>query len=168
MRRVLELQQDILGLYRLDIAKYADGEKARVQDIFDRIPSQLDDKNRRFNLADINKSARYNRYEDSFLWLRDAGVALPCYAISEPTLPLRCREKRSLFKLFMGDTGLLCAAFMENIQFDILHGNLAVNMGSILENVFAQIFTVNGFPLVFRQVKFPRSVTKTSPGWGIF
>ena len=47
----------------------------------------------------------------------------------------------------MGDTGLLCAAFMENIQFDILHGNLAVNMGSILENVFAQIFTVNGFPL---------------------
>lgn len=62
MRRVLELQQDILGLYRLDIAKYADGEKARVQDIFDRIPSQLDDKNRRFNLADINKSARYNRY----------------------------------------------------------------------------------------------------------
>ena len=147
MRRVLELQQDILGLYRLDIAKYADGEKSRVQDIFDRIPSQLDDKNRRFNLADINKSARYNRYEDSFLWLRDAGVALPCYAISEPTLPLRCREKRSLFKLFMGDTGLLCAASMGNIQFDILHGNLAVNMGSILENVFAQIFTVNGFPL---------------------
>ena len=47
----------------------------------------------------------------------------------------------------MGDTGLLCAASMGNIQFDILHGNLAVNMGSILENVFAQMFTVNGFPL---------------------
>ena len=147
IRRVLEQQQDILRLYRLDIGKYAGRKKARVQGIFDRIPSQLGEKNRRFTLADIRKSARSNRYEESFAWLRDAGVALPCYAVTEPVLPLRCREKRNLFKLFMADCGLLCAATMENVQFDILQGNLGVNMGSILENAFAQMFTASGFPL---------------------
>ena len=88
-----------------------------------------------------------NRYENAFLWLSDAGVALPSYNVNEPQPPLQLNEKRSLFKLFMGDTGLLCAACMENIQFEILKGNLDVNMGSILENVFAQSMKSKGFHL---------------------
>ena len=47
----------------------------------------------------------------------------------------------------MNDTGLLCAACMENIQFNILKGNLEVNLGSILENVIAQSLKSNGFNL---------------------
>lgn len=47
----------------------------------------------------------------------------------------------------MGDTGLLCALCMANIQFDILQGNVDVNMGSILENVMAQSIRANGFNL---------------------
>ena len=147
IQKVVSQQRDILGLYRLDIAKYAGREKTKVQDIFDSIPSQLDDKNRRFMLASINKAARYVRYEDSFVWLRDAGVTLPCYNVSEPVIPLRLNEQRTLFKLFMADTGLLCAAGIDNIQFSILNGDLSINMGSLLENAFAQIFAANGFKL---------------------
>ncbi len=40
------------------------------------------------------------RYENSFLWLKNAGVALPCYNVTEPTVPLRVNEKHNLFKLF--------------------------------------------------------------------
>lgn len=36
---------------------------------------------------------------------------------------------------------------MGNIQFNILSGDLSVNMGSILENVFAQELISNGFLL---------------------
>lgn len=74
-------------------------------------------------------------------------MALPCYNVSEPTVPLRISEKHNLFKLFLVDTGLLCAASMENVQFDILQDNLNVNMGSILENTFAQLLKANGFEL---------------------
>ena len=56
-------------------------------------------------------------------------------------------EKRNLFKLYMNDVGLLCASCMENIQFQILMGNVDINMGSILENVFAQNLKSNGFEL---------------------
>ena len=147
IRRVLDVQKDILALYRLDIAKYADRDKSKIISIFDAIPSQLESKTRRFRLADISKSARMLRYENSFLWLADAGVALPCCNVSAPILPLKLNEKRNLFKLFMGDTGLLCAACMQNIQFDLLQGNISVNLGGILENVFAQELHANGFAL---------------------
>ena len=53
----------------------------------------------------------------------------------------------------MGDTGLLCAACMKNIQFDILMGNVDVNMGSILENVMAQELKCNGFELYYYDSK---------------
>ncbi|MBP5243804.1 MAG: DUF4143 domain-containing protein, partial [Succinivibrio sp.] len=84
-------------------------------------------------------------YEDAFQWLKDAGVALPCFNLTEPVIPLKINEQSRLFRLFMGDTGLLCAMCLENVQFEILSGNISVNMGSILENVFAQLFVAAGF-----------------------
>lgn len=146
--QVVTLQEDLLALYRLDIAKYAEAkERAKIRGIFDAIPSQLDDKNRRFVLADLSKSARQNRYASSFLWLSDAGVALPCYNVTEPVPPLDSNGNHSLFKLFLNDVGLLCAAFMGNIQYDVLQGNLEVNMGSIMEDVVAQELRAHGFDL---------------------
>ncbi|MCD8023626.1 MAG: ATP-binding protein [Lachnospiraceae bacterium] len=152
--QVVQAQKDILELYRLDIAKYSLGsDRIKIQAILDSIPSQLNDKNRRFFLSKVDENGRQNRYENAFLWLSDAGVALPSYNVSEPQAPLRLNEKRSIFKLFLNDTGLLCAACMQNIQFDLLQGNLDVNMGSILENVFAQSIKGNGFALNYYEAK---------------
>lgn len=152
--QVMTLQNDLLALYRLDIEKYAlKGEKSKIRDIFDAIPSQLDDKNRRFVLADLSKSARQNRYQSSFLWLTDAGVALPCYNATAPVSPLAANSKHSLFKLFMGDVGLLCAAMFGNAQFALLQGDLEVNRGAITENVVAQELRAHGFDLFYLNTK---------------
>lgn len=146
--RVTQVQNDILALYRKDIGQYTKEDiRVKVVDIFDRIPSQLDEKNRRFLLSSVSTNARQREYEEAFLWLSHAGVGLPCYNLNEPTVPLKLNEKRSLFKLFLNDTGLLCASGMEHVQFDILQGDLSVNMGSILENVFAEELTAAGFDL---------------------
>lgn len=146
--QVIERQNNILELYRLDIAKYASGsERIKIKAIFDSVPSQLNDKNRRFMLSKIDSNGRQNRYQNSFLWLADAGVALPCYNVTEPQPPLQINEKHNLFKLFMGDTGLLCAACMDDIQYPILQGDLTINLGSILENIMAQAIRSNGFQL---------------------
>ena len=151
---VIAEQRDILESYRSDIAKYADNtDKPKIRDIFDSIPAQLNDKNRRYMLSHIDKNARQLRYEDSFTWLKDAGVALPCYNVAAPVAPLMLNEKHNLFKLFLCDTGLLCAACMENVQFDILQGNLDVNLGSILENMMAQQLHTNGYPLYYFDTK---------------
>ena len=152
--RVIEIQNSILSQYRLDISQYAkSSEKIKIKSIFDSIPAQLDDKNRRFILSHIDENGRLNRYENCFMWLSDAGVALPCYNITAPQAPLQLNEKRNLFKLFMGDVGLLCAACMENIQFSILNGDLSVNMGSVLENVMAMQLKSNGYSLNYFDTK---------------
>ena len=152
--KVVMNQRSILDLYRLDIAKYAsENEKVKIKAIFDSIPSQLNEKNRRFKLNSIHPDARMLRYEDCFNWLTDAGVALACYNVTEPQPPLHLSEKRNLFKLYMNDVGLLCAACMENIQFDLLMGNVEINMGSILENAFAQNLRAGGFDLNYYDSK---------------
>ena len=145
--KVIEKQKDILALYRQDISKYSKKDKAKISNVFDRIPSELEAKTRRFNLASIDKNARLREYEDAFVWLKDAGVALPCYNLNEIKVPLKINEQSRLFKLFLCDTGLLCAMCLENVQFEILKGNLSINMGGILENVFAQLIASNGFSL---------------------
>ena len=133
------VQKRIMDLYRLDIIKYAkDEEKIRISGIFDSIPAQLDEKNKRFILTKVRKTARMERYENSFLWLKEAGVALPSYNLSELKLPLLLNEKRNLFRLFLCDTGLLASTFSAEIQYQILQGNLQINFGAVVENAVAQ------------------------------
>ncbi len=152
--RVVANQRAILDLYRLDITKYSAGaEKSKITAIFDAIPSQLNSSSKRFRINSLSPNARMLRYEDSFNWLIDAGVILPCYNVAEPQAPLQLNEKRNLFKLYMNDVGLLCAACMDNIQFDILMGKLDINMGSIMENVFAQNLRAGGFDLHYYDSK---------------
>lgn len=148
--KVVSYQNEILEQYRQDISKYSkDSNKMKIKAIFDSIPSQLNDKNRRFYINSLGRNTRLSRVDNSFKWLDDAGVALPCYNLTAPQLPLQLNERHSLFKLFMNDTGLLCAACMDNIQLDILNGKLEMNMGSILENVMAQLIKANGFNLSY-------------------
>ena len=64
-------------------------KKIKIKSIFDSIPSQLNDKKRRFMLSHIDEHGRMNRYEDCFIWLSDAGVALPCYNVTAPESPLQ-------------------------------------------------------------------------------
>lgn len=148
LARVLEVQRGILALYRQDVAKYAPN-KAHVNAIFDAIPAQLDKKNRRFKLSDLSKTARMERYESDFMWLVDAGVALPCYNVSAPTVPLQINLQHNLFKLFLCDCGLLSAASVGAVQFDIIQGDLSINQGSFLENVVAQELLAHGFRLSY-------------------
>ncbi|WP_449314672.1 ATP-binding protein [Rubneribacter sp.] len=148
LARVLGVQRDILTLYRQDIAKYAPN-KAHVHAIFDAIPAELNKKNKRFKLSDLAKTARMERYESDFMWLADAGVALPCYNAVAPQVPLEVNVRHNLFKLFFCDVGLLSAASVGAVQFDLVQGDLSVNWGSFLENVVAQQLVVNGFDLYY-------------------
>lgn len=151
---VLTIQRSILDLYRLDISKFSDPKsQIRIQQIFDSIPGQLNAKNKRFKLSKINKTARTYQYDDSFLWLKAAGIALPCYNVTEPVYPLIFNENRPLFKLYFCDTGLLCALSGGAIQFELLKQNESVNYGSLLENVFAQSLKSRNFNLFYFDAK---------------
>ena len=140
-----EKQREILALYRWDISKYDPNKKLNIHEIFDIIPSELNAKNKRFILKNLNEHARFSRYSDSFLWLKDAGVAIPTYNVNEPSIPLKLNEQRNLFKLFQNDVGLLACQYAAGLQIKLLSGETTINYGAIYENYVAQELFAHGF-----------------------
>ncbi len=145
LQSVMALQRDIIRMYKRDIAQYDPQNKLYIEDIFDLIPPELNAKNKRFILKQLNKNAKFEQFRDSFLWLAKAGVALPVYNVEEPKAPLLLARSRNLFKLFLNDIGLLAAQYAGGIQIKILQGDTNINYGAIYENVVAQELTAHGF-----------------------
>ena len=144
MQEVLRIQQDIISLYKRDIAQYDPNNKLYIEDIFNLIPPELNSKNKRFILKKLNENAKFDRYQNSFLWLKNAGVAIPVYNVDEPKMPLLLARSRNLFKLFQSDVGLLASQYAEGIQLRILKGDKDINFGSVYENIVAQELTAHG------------------------
>lgn len=138
LQAVMAVQQDIIRLYKRDIAQYDPNNKLYIEEIFNLIPPELNAKNKRFILKRLNEHAKFDRIENSFLWLTNAGVALPVYNVEEPKMPLLLARSRNLFKLFQSDIGLLACQYAEGIQMRIIKGDKDINFGSIYENAVAQ------------------------------
>lgn len=149
IKSVLNLQRNICRAYRQDITKYSKNDKNKIHYIYDAIPSELNAQNKRFNLSSISKTARFERYEESMLWLKDAGVAIPCFSVAAPIVPLELNSARNLFKLYSNDTGLLIGMIKENVQKELILGDVGVNAGSILENSFASQFLAKGYDIYY-------------------
>lgn len=144
LQRVMTVQQDIVSLYKRDIVKYDPDNNLYVKEIFDLIPPELNAKNKRFILKRLNENAKFNRIENSFLWLTNAGVALPVYNVEEPKIPLLLARSRNLFKLFQNDVGLLASQYAEGIQMRIIKGDSDINFGSVYENAVTQELVAHG------------------------
>ncbi len=149
LQEVVREQKSIINLYRMDISQYDYEHKLYLEEIFDLIPSELNSKNKRFILKNLNENFKLSRYTNSFIWLKDAGVALPTYCVSEPTVPLLLSKATNLFKLFLSDVGLLASMYMNDIQVKILNHEKDINFGSVYENVAAQELVAQGFDLYY-------------------
>lgn len=149
LKEVLRIQQGIVQLYYKDIAKYDKDNKLYLDEIFSLIPSELNNKNKRFIMKDLNENFRFSRYENSFIWLKEAGVALPVYCVQKPELPLLLSKSTNLFKLFLSDVGLLASMYVDGLQLKILSREKDINFGAIYENVAAQELKAHGFELYY-------------------
>ena len=156
LKKVDSVKRAILTLYRNDIQKYADGNEAKVTNIFDTIPSQLQKHEKKFKLSELKPGARMRDYEDAFFWLNEAMVANLCYGATEPSIGLSLKLESSTLKCYMGDTGLLISmAFDENtivsneLYKKLMIDKLEVNEGMLMENIVAQMLRANDHKLFF-------------------
>lgn len=150
IRDAVDEQENIIRRYKEDIAKYErDDRKLRITGVFDALPGELNDINRRFVLAHLDREAKGERYENSFEWLKNAGVAIPVYNAKEPLLPLRLSEASTLFKLFLCDVGLLSCMYADGIQLRILSGETDINYGAVYENFVAQELLAHGYERLY-------------------
>ena len=140
-------QKDILNGYRNDISKYAGNEKLLVKSVFDAIPGQLSKQDKRFILSSIEKNASRRKYGAPTQWLVDAGIAYYSFNVGSFELPFPLHENIRLYKLFSVDSGLMCAMMLDDIQAQVLTGDIYVNEGALTENYVAGELVKHGISL---------------------
>ena len=154
IREADKIQRDIRTLYKADFTQYeAEDKKLKLQSIYDIIPAELNKQNKKFVFTMLNKELKFSRYENSFLWLKDAGVALPVYNVDAPVIPLLASKSSNVFRLFSSDIGLLTSEYPAETKMELINKNGEVNNGARFENAVAQQLTANGFVPYFCKKK---------------
>ncbi len=151
-------QRDILEGFKDDFAKHLDeneSEKvdkellARINRVFDSIPSQLAKENKKFMISKIDKKSSIQKYEAAIQWLVDYGLICLCYNLSIPESPLEGNKINNIFKIYLCDSGLLVALLDEETAGEILLNDLGIYKGAIYENIIADAFSKNFKPLYY-------------------
>ena len=154
IREVDKVQRDIVALYKEDFSQYeSEDKKLKLISIYDIIPAELNKQKKKFVFTMLDKELKFDRYENSFLWLKDAGVALPVYNVEAPVIPLKASKSSNVFRLFSNDTGLLTSAYPAETKLELINKNSEVNNGAHFENAVAQQLTANGLEPYFCKKK---------------
>ena len=156
LKKVDKIKRDILKLYRDDIYKHGGKEALRIEQIYNEIPAQLSNANKRFMFSALSTTARYREYEDALVWLSEAMVVNLCFNTTEPTVGLATRKDIAAFKCYQADTGLLISqTFSEKslardeIYKKLLFNKLEFNNGMVMENIVAQMLRASGHKLYY-------------------
>ena len=154
IREVDKVQRDITTLYKADFTQYEEADKKlKLISIYDIVPAELNKQNKKFVFTMLDKELKFDRYENSFLWLKDAGVVLPVYNTDAPLTPLLASKSSNVFRLFSNDIGLLTSAYPLETKIELINKNGEVNNGAHFENAVAQQLTANGFEPYFCKKK---------------
>ncbi len=152
LERIDNEQRSIINQYKADFTQYErDENRLKIRAIYDNIPSQLNKQNRKYVFTLLDKELKFDRYENSFLWLKDAAVALPVYIVSEPKSPLHMSYETNVFKLFLSDVGLLTSTYPASVKNEILNmdSDHEINNGALFENFVAQELYAAGRDLYY-------------------
>lgn len=146
LKKVRKTQEEILTAYEMDFAKHAaKSEAIKITGSWQAIPDQLAKERKKFKFSEISKNARARDYNDSIQWLIDAGLVYKCYNLKTAKLLLSGYKEDNVFKLFILDTGLLCA-MLELSQKTVVKGNnlFSEYCGAFTENYVAQQLMASG------------------------
>lgn len=154
IREVDKTQKDIVELYKEDFSQYEhEDKKLKLKSIYEIVPAELNKQNKKFVFTMLDKELKFDRYENSFLWLKDAGVVIPVYNADSPTVPLLASKSSNIFRLFSSDIGLLTSAYPAETKIELISQNGEVNNGAHFENAVAQQLLANGFEPYFCKKK---------------
>ncbi len=145
------IQRRIVGDYRADVRKYAEGlDPQRIISVFDSVPAQLAKENKKFQISKVERGARRKDYWGCVEWLQDAGIVTLCKAVDFPELPLAAHLDSSRYKLYMSDSGLLVSRLDEESQEDVrVRRNLGTWKGGLFENIMAEALVKSGTEIAY-------------------
>lgn len=142
--------------YKKDIVKYASKEdRLIILEMYNILPSEIYKKNKKFVKSHLDVPNFKNlNLEDRYLWLSEAGIAIPTYNVSNPVFPLMASKDNKIVKLYMSDTGLLThTLFEQDAKRKLIVDSSNVDLGSVMENAVAELLTCHGYSTYFQSTK---------------
>lgn len=140
-------QCNILTSYLNDMSKYnTANEIKKTRLVYDNITVQLSKKNTRFQYKLIKSGARASEFENAIEWLCLSGIVNKIYKVENIMKPLENYRDIDAFKIYVSDSGLLCAK-KDVLYSDIIYSSPDLNdfKGGMTENYVNQTLIVNGY-----------------------
>ncbi len=154
LKVVDDVKRDIINLYLNDFYKI--DSSGKISDLFKAIPSELNKHSMSYQISSVLPNDRKHTVEEQLTELIASKTVLPAYNVHDPASDLSTMYSRKHFRLYLADTGLLVSLmfmnkdFTDNIIYNkLLNDKLPINLGSVYENVVAQILTANGNRLFY-------------------
>ena len=142
--------------YKEDIVKYtAKEDRLIILEMYNRLASEISKKNKKFVKSHLDVPNFKNLdLNDRYLWLNNAGIAIPTYNVTNPIYPLKASEDSKIVKVFMSDVGLLSHKIFDlEAKQKLIIDSSSVDLGSIAENVAAQLLLAHGYCPYFQSNK---------------
>ena len=134
-----EIKREIVELYRDDFTKQKNTNPIYVESIFNLIPSELSNHDKRFKYSHISNNAREREYNGAFNWLVNAYIVNPCYNSTDPSVLPSLTINAQDFKAYLIDTGLLYTlSFMDTKQDELFYKSIILDKLHINEGMFAE------------------------------
>ena len=109
-QKVRKIQENILDAYTRDFSKHISSSgKLKIDLLWESIPNQITNESKKFVYKDVKPKGKSHEFEEALSWLINAGLVYKINRITKPALPVKAYEDTKAFKLFILDTGLLCA-----------------------------------------------------------
>lgn len=118
--------------------KYASHtESIKIKQVYQSIPKQLGRDNNRFGYKVISEKGKKAVYGTSIDWLLANNLLHRATLVDVPRIPLKTYHKEHMFKMYMGDVGLL-TEMADMTPYDLYSDDGKLFTGMITENYIAQ------------------------------
>lgn len=144
--------QTIDSWYKEDIIKYAAKEdRLIILEMYNLLAKEISKKNKKFVKSHMDVPNFKNLdLKDRFLWMSNAGIAIPTYNVTNPIYPLSISEDSKITKLFISDVGLLTyKLFDKEGRRKLIIDPSGVDLGSVTENFVSQSLKAHYFSDVY-------------------
>ncbi len=154
LQKVDTVKRRILSLYADDLQKIDETGKLRA--MFWNIPSMLSQNVSRYQPRSVLEDIKQGQVQELLEALRESMIVNITYRSTDPNVGLALTTDRTLYKMYVADTGLFVSlafwdkSFTDNIIYQKLwNDKLNTNLGYIYENVVAQMLRATGYELFY-------------------
>lgn len=149
MKTIIILIYHIIEDYKNDMNHHVKNaaETLKIRNIYDSLPSQLQNASKKFQYSVISRDAKSREYAP-LDWLKESNMVQICQCVKVPEIPLLGFVDNETFKVYYSDVGIFNRIVNNDVKTILLDG-MKIYKGIITENYVANQLMSSGLDLLY-------------------